>query len=405
MACFVAASVSLPMAWISLSKVALFLSTLVYAVSTLARGDSSAQFLPPPWTTRFILFIAAAFGISLLWTSVDQAFALQTLVKHLKLLDIVLLVYLIRSAPEARRVAGVFIAAQVVVLALSWLIAAGLPLPMVSHTADSQGTQYVVFAQSYIDQSLMFCVLATVIWHTSPNTPRYKLIAGVIALAALANVFILLPGRTGYIAGIAVLSLAAIWSAPPRYLVWATLTTPVLMLATLYLASDQSHQRIQLVLTEIQHYSEHVDVTTSSGWRLNAWHRSLQAVEAQPAMGHGVGSWATAVKSIEGPDAATVFGTGNSSNPHQEFLLWGVELGVGGSLLLLGLLLCMAKDAMSFPAPARRCMYSVLMVVGIACLFNSALYDDLIGDYLCVAMGIFMAYGLRTQSVEATHRD
>lgn len=390
------------MAWISLSKVALFLSALVYAIANMARGGNDARYLPPPWTTRFVLAIVAAFGISLFWTSVDHAFALQTLIKHAKLLDIVLLVYLIRSAPEARRVVGVFLAAQVTVLTISWLIAAGMPFPLGAFNANAPEAGYVVFAESYIDQSLMFCVLAAVAWHMRPTTRRLQWIAGAIALAALGNVFVLLPGRTGYIAGIAILSLAAIWSLPRRHLFWAAWLTPLLMVSALYLASSQLQQRLQLVLTETQHFSEQTEVTSSSGWRLNAWHRSLQAIAAQPVNGYGVGAWASAAKSFEGPNADSVFGPGNSSNPHQEFLLWGVELGAGGSLLLLGLLLCMARDAIPFPTPARRCMHSILAVVGVACLFNSALYDDLIGDYLCVAMGIFMAYGLQ-HSIHTTH--
>lgn len=390
------------MAWISLSKVALFLSALVYAIANMARGGNDARYLPPPWTTRFVLAIVAAFGISLFWTSVDHAFALQTLIKHAKLLDIVLLVYLIRSAPEARRVAGVFFAAQVVVLVISWLTLIGMPLPWGPLDADNLKTRYVVFAESYIDQSLMFCVLAAVAWHLSPSSQRYKWVAGGIALAALCNVFFLLPGRSGYIAGIVVVSLTSIWATPRRYLFWTAVGVPLLLVSTLYLANGQSNQRLQKMVTETHQFSEKPEMESSSGWRLNAWRRSLQAIGAQPIIGYGVGSWAPAVKSFEGPNSASVFGPGNSSNPHQEFLLWGVELGAGGSLLLLGLLLCMARDAMPFPTPARRCMHSILAVVSVACLFNSALYDDLIGDYLCVAMGIFMAYGLR-HSIHTTH--
>lgn len=390
------------MAWISLSKVALFTTGLVYVITNMARGKNDDTVLIATWTNKLILFVIFSFGASLLWTSVDRTFALHTLVKHSKILDIVLLVYLIRSAHEARRVVGVFLAAQVAVLIISWLVAAGIPLPWVSVDANVLGTRYVVFAESYIDQSLMFCVLAAVAWHIDPAILKNKWVAGGIALMALGNVFFLLPGRTGYIAGMAVLSLSAIWSVPRRHLVWAGLGVPLLLVSALYLTNTQSHQRLQQLLTETHEYSEQQGTLSSSGWRLNAWRRSLQAIGAQSILGHGVGSWATAVKSFEGSNADTVFGSGNNSNPHQEFLLWGVELGVGGTLLLLGLLLCMARDAMTFPPPARKCLHSILAVVGIACLFNSALYDDLIGDYLCVAMGILYAYGIRHSAL--SHR-
>ena len=395
LACFVAVSVSLPIAWISLSKVVLFITGLIYATKNLAQGETSEVGSTAIWTNKYILFIVFLFGVSLLWTSADSASALHTLVKHSKILDIVLLVYLIRSATDARRVVGVFLTAQVAVLIISWFVAAGMPFPWGAFNANTAGTRYVIFAESYIDQSLMFCVLAAVAWHIDPPILNSRWIAGAIALAALGNVFFLLPGRTGYVVGIAVISLTVMWAAPRQHRVWVVMGVPLLLLSALYLANEQSHQRLQQLVTETHQYSEQQEMLSSSGWRLNAWRRSLQAIKEQPAIGYGVGGWALAAKSFEGSNADAIFGSGNNSNPHQEFLLWGVELGVGGSLLLLGLLLCMARDAMAFPPPARKCMHSILAVVGIACLFNSALYDDLIGDYLCVAMGILYAYGIR----------
>jgi hypothetical protein len=58
----------------------------------------------------------------------------------------------------------------------------------------------------------------------------------------------------------------------------------------------------------------------------------------------------------------------------------------------------MAKDALRFSRPVKRATLSVLVATAIACLFNSALYDDLMGDYLCVTLGLLMALGTRSMS-------
>jgi O-antigen ligase len=157
--------------------------------------------------------------------------------------------------------------------------------------------------------------------------------------------------------------------------------------------ANRVSNRLSAVVHESQDYSQNGDTTSSSGWRLNAWRRSLQAIAARPWTGYGVGSWAPAVKRLDGEKAVANFGAGNSSNPHQEYLLWGVELGVLGSLLLIALLLAMVLDARNYPIGIRRATHSAIAVMAIACLFNSSLYDALIGDYLCTTIGLLMAWG------------
>jgi len=73
-------------------------------------------------------------------------------------------------------------------------------------------------------------------------------------------------------------------------------------------------------------------------------------------------------------------------------------LGIGGLLLFLACLVCVARDALQFQRPVKRATLAVLVAIFIACLFNSALYDDLLGDFLVVTLGLLMALGVRTAS-------
>jgi O-antigen ligase len=130
---------------------------------------------------------------------------------------------------------------------------------------------------------------------------------------------------------------------------------------------------------------------------LNAWQRSIQAIHERPLLGHGAGSWAVTVKRIQGEAGPKIFGDGNASNPHQEYLLWAVELGLGGALLLISLLLSMASDAKHFTQGVQKALWSVISALAVACLFNSSLYDDLIGDFFCVVLGLLLAMGNRQE--------
>jgi O-antigen ligase len=327
---------------------------------------------------------------------VDQSTAVWAFVKHLKLLEIVLILGLVRTARESRITLIAFAGAQIFLLVSSWALFAGIPIPWVTEPIGRN----VVFS-SYLDQSIILATAAAILWHLRSEgiIPRWLAIG--FALLAMINVFLLLEGRTGYLVALALLSLAAMWAMPHRWRLISFVTTPFVVLLALILFSAQVRERIGLGITESQNFSVQTEgastlKASSMGWRFNAWHRSLQAIQDKPMLGHGVGSWTPAVKRFEGNTAVDTFGNDNYSNPHEEYLLWGVELGVGGVILLLLLMVCVIRDSRQFPSAIQRATLSILTAMAVACLFNSAIYDDLMGDFLCISLGLLMALGYRT---------
>ncbi len=403
--CLVAVAVSLPMAWISLSKALLFVSGAAYVL--VGRfGQAVYEPLHGLRLPRIVLLALSVFAISLWWTAVDLEFALSIFVKHSKLLTILLLISLIRTPREARYSIYAFAAGQLFVLVCSWLLGMGASLPWVMNDQD-QNTRYVVFAESYLDQSLMFSILAVVFWHLSKENLWPRWVGLLVAAGAILNILILLPGRTGYVVVIAMLTLALMWAMPARRRLLVLVVAPLLIGMGLYLLSGQIRDRVNRVVSETQSFATQEQNQTplernSSAWRLNAWRLSLMAIEQQPWRGHGVGSWAPAIKQFQPESATQIFGKTHSSNPHQEYLLWGVELGIGGILLLLALLISAASDARSFQHGPYRASLSIVLTIALACLFNSSLLDDLMGDFLCVSLGLLLAYGLRTSQAQMT---
>lgn len=390
--CFAAVSVSLPIAWISLSKILLVITSLGYLVADYYQRHKDTIF-ERGLTSKVFLVTIMVFFASLLWTSSSMDIALLTLVKHTKLIVVLLLIRLIRTPWEARLGVIVFAAGQAFLLLSSWLLTVGVMLPWAT---DPTG-KYVVFS-TYLDQSIMLASIAALFWHMRHELAWPAWLAGILSIAAITNVILLLEGRTGYAVAIIMLSLAVMWIMPKGIRLATLGIAPIVALAVLYWISGNVQTRVTEVLNESKSFSQHVETESSSGWRLNAWQRSLQAVQESPWYGHGVGSWAITVKRLEGDKGAKVFGVGNASNPHQEYLLWSVELGVGGALLFVSIMMAMALDARYFAIGIQRTVWSFIAAMAVACLFNSALYDDLIGDYFCVALGLLMAYGLRSSS-------
>lgn len=390
---FVVVSVSLPMAWISLGKLVLFLTCLVILGLRLlnAKSPSSIENL---LSVKIIVLTIAVFGLSLLWTQVPVHFGVEAFIKHSKLLEIAMLASLITSRSDAKLALAAFLMSQTLLILTSWAMAFEVTIPWAtSHWADVPQYKSIVFS-TYLDQTLIFSVDAAVFWHFRAYWPRLRVPAIVLAGAALLNVLMLQQGRTGYLAALSVLSAAVMWELPRKSRLPALVIAPLLLAIGAYIGSNHIQSRVAQVVDETTRYLRQGTYDSSSGFRLHAWRRSVEAVAENPLYGYGAGSWTQTVKRIEGVNADQVFGSNSTSNPHQEYLLWAVELGIGGALLLMALLYSIWHDAQQFSTPAKRATVSTIAVVALACFFNASLYDALIGSYFCVTLGLLLGVGL-----------
>ena len=387
-----AVSVALPVAIIGLAKVLLFL----FALTALSTGwwRKAAGTWPANWTSKAILLAMLVFAVSLIWTTAPLPDALHAVEKHGKLLLIPILLSMIRSRREALLALACFGAGQLFLLASTWLLVAGVPIPWaISRENVSEGSRAVF--SSYLDQSIMTGIAAAICWHLRDQIPARhpRAIAIGIVVVALACIFFVFPGRTGHAVAIALVSLAIMWELPRRYRVGAILIPLVLLLA-LVATSSKVKERLNAVNVEVQAFNQKGDTTTSSGTRLNLWQRSLQSMSENPWAGSGVGSWETQYNRLQQkyvPSYQPIRG-----NPHQEYLLWGVELGVLGIAMLVGILYSIYRDSLGMAGAERRALQSSLLGLIVAILFNCSLYDALIGDYLCIVLGLVFALGMRS---------
>lgn len=393
-----AAAVPISMAATSLSKALILivgLMILLIGKRDMAQRLHLREFRHLP----VMLALLAASALSIGYTSAALELALGDWGKHAKLILIPLILLLLRTRRECLIAVAVLLVAQSFVLFSSCLLAAGWILPWVPVNRNALATVY----SSYLDQAIMTAGYAAMCWHLRHEMPDSKRpwLMAALAVTALLNVLILLPGRSGQMAMLAVAVLALWWALPSRWRV-LVMAAPFVF-ATLAAASNsQFGERMGLMVEEIQLYHNRNDITTSIGIRLNFWHRSLQAIGEQPLIGHGVASWSQQFLRLAGPEAS--LGNSPRSNPHQEYLQWGVELGMVGIGLLLWWMWSLLRDAQRFSDGARHATQSLVVVMAVACLFNSALFDALIGDYFCVALGILLAYGSSRASDTAMER-
>lgn len=394
--CFLAVAVALPIAMVGLAKLLVLLAALwIIASGWLRRRQATA----PVQGLTSVLILSALFVMTLssLWSAGATDEIAASIAKHGKLLLIPVLLLLIRSRREALLATACFVGGQLFLLASTWLLFLGVALPWV--LSKEVGTSYAVFS-SYLDQSIMTAVLAGVAWHLRAYAPpRYRTPLGLgVAVLALIGVFFIFQGRTGHLVALALLTLALAWEIPRRFRL-AVFITPLVLLALLAASSSKVQHGLQEISGGVEAFSQSGDTGSSSGTRLNFWLRSLEAIAKTPLQGTGVGSWSHTFNAQQAHHVATSPPNKpvkprieHLGNPHQEYLLWTVELGVIGTALLCAALYALYRDSRLLETPARRAFQSILAALALACLFNSVLYDALIGDFFCVALGLLLAW-------------
>jgi O-antigen ligase len=375
---------------------------VLFALAALGQAALRHEVLQPFRRLRTPLVIGAMLvllALSLAWTSAPLREALHDLNKYGKLLIIPLVLVLLRQQREALLALGVYVVAESFVVLTSWLLSAGLVLPWVVKPLSTRVIVAVAYS-SYLDQSIMTAGLAALAWHLRKDFPgRYgpKIALAIVALCAV-NVLVLLPGRSAQVALLVAMVLALIW-AVPRRLRPVALLVPVLLIATVMALAPHFRERTTAVVTESIAFSNGDRSPTSSGIRLALWHRALQAIQERPLAGHGVGSWNTVYPRLEGKALSPVFA--QLHNPHQEYLLWGVHLGLAGIALFLAFLAALVRDARTFQPDIRHATLSLVAIFAVVCLFNSTLFDALIGDYFCFLLAALLALGVLSPPKEA----
>ncbi|NMM12646.1 MAG: O-antigen ligase family protein [Rhodoferax sp.] len=393
---FSAVSVALPIAVISISKILLFLCALAVIANRWRHHRSSAAILPGA-TSPLILLTFVILAASALWSTGTTDEALTSLTKHGKLLLIPIFLCLIRSRREALIALAFFMGGQAFLLVSTWMMYIGISLPWA--ISKEAGVSYAVFS-SYLDQSIMTAVLAALCWHMRCYAPvRYRNpIALIFVGLALICVFFIFQGRTGHVVAIALISLAIFWEMPRKFrgLVFAI---PFVMALLLVSISDKVRHGFVEISSSIEYFNKTGDISTSSGTRLNLWHRSLQSIGENPWLGTGVGSWNREFNRQEALHAPKTF-VEITGNPHQEYLLWGVELGILGLTLFCAMLLALFRDSLRLEPPERRALQSILTALALSCMFNCSLYDALIGDFFCVALALLLAFSIHSAPPE-----
>lgn len=199
-----------------------------------------------------------------------------------------------------------------------------------------------------------------------------KALFALLAGLALFNVLFMVGGKTGYVV-IAVLMVHYFidWLKLGKGIAIASVVLVLLGAVAFMFPASQLYTRTASVFDQLSRWHPEKADESSVGQRLEFYNNSLKIFRANPVLGVGTGNFATAY-------ARTVEGTSmdRTANPHNEYLLTAVQLGLVGLAALLYMFFTQWRFGGKIDNPEERIMArGLVLAMVVGCLFNSLLTD------------------------------
>jgi O-antigen ligase len=357
----------------------------VLALLTLDRARFAATLRTPAAWLPVALFALIAIGV--LWSVQPFGAAAKWIGPYAKLLLIPVVMATAFTPRQALQVGTGFLAACVILLALSWasfLWPAGPwtwfkspGVPVKDNAVQSGCFALCAFG---------LAIGALRVWSADR---RRALAMTVLALLFFADVFLIYLSKTGAIMATALVGLFVIHAGGWRRALIVAVAA-IIVIGGALLASPQAQRRIAEINSDINASSGQTAAgeTISTGARLDFWRKAVDFVKAAPVLGHGTGSIKPLYQSLEATRPSP-YGEA-TPDPHNQTLHTVLQVGIVGGLLLWAMWvfharLFLARDMASIFGQA------IVLQNVIGSLFNSHLSAVTQGMLYCLAVGLLGA--------------
>lgn len=313
--------------------------------------------------------------------------------KNTKLLFLPVALSLLDDRVWADRALRLFTASMLAVLALS-LLSVVVTIPGIRTDAFPVGPNgqlvrdHVVF-KDHIVQNLMMSLLAliAVLQAAAATRPLARLGWAAVALAAAVDILFLVFGRTGYLTLLAVMLLAIATLLPRRLrLPLGAALCAALLIG--YLSVPLLQSRVDEAINALRTIGQ--ENFSAAGQRLAFYQKTIGLILERPFSGWGTGSYTRQFcRVVNSPQWCALGGF----HPHNQFLLYGVQLGVVGVLAYVWFLVAPWIQARDMSLPDRTLLLGLALILLISSLFNAPLFFANEANFFLIMLAVLLARG------------
>lgn len=340
------------------------------------------------------LFLVLAAGTMYGPAPPSQAFG--TLVKYVDLMVLPVFAALFAARLDRERGLMCFTVAIILSLAVSYVVQAGLLIeaPLLPrHPKHPSGFKFSITHSVVIALgALLFGLLAR-------ESARAGERVGYAALALLCahNVLFVVISRTGYLVLAALTVYFVVTNVRGRKGVLVAALAAAIVATAAYTSSASFRDRVVEAVAEFSDWQPGSMAGTSVGLRLEWYRTSLEIIADRPLIGVGTGGFQPAYAAKRGRSAGPV-----PDNPHNDYLMLTVQVGVTGLVLLLTLYVALWRIAKRLPNRLERDLArGLVLTMAIGGAFNSFLLDHTEG-LLFSWLAALLTGGLQSSGKEQT---
>lgn len=226
--------------------------------------------------------------------------------------------------------------------------------------------------------AFVFLLLAREAKTTATRAPLIGL-----ALLCAHNVLVIVIGRTGYVVLAILLAYFILTAMPTWKMRGLALALAACLFAGAYSVSGSFQERAGEVVSDLGQWKPGAADTTSVGQRVEYIRNSARIIAGHP-FGVGTGGFSSAYS--QASESGFV-----SMNPHNDYLMIGVQVGLPGIALLVALYVLLWRDAATLATRFDRdLLRGIVLTMATAGLFNSVVLDHAEG--LLLAWMVVLAY-------------
>lgn len=349
----------------------------------LFSGDWSARWQrlrsnPATYAVAGMLVLAT---VGMAWSLGSTQETLRYFEKYAALILALCLFSLPLNGALRHRALSGFVLAVVVTAVVSFGFKFGVVPP--SWFADKSPANPVVF-KLHITHGFFAAIGAymLLIRALSETDRHWRIGFGLAAILTAANALVI-EGRTGYVVLAALVCYLFIQRFRGRGLLLSAAVLGAAILVAQQFPESAAMRRVNTAMEEFQAWQTGQGINeTSTGLRMQFALTSLRLIAERPVIGAGTGGYEVAYR------AATPEGNVVAKNPHNQYLLTAVQLGLAGLGMLLALFAVLWHLTAQLSGSERLLARGVLVAYLVGNFFNSFLYDHSEAHFFAWAVGL-----------------
>lgn len=266
-----------------------------------------------------------------------------------------------------------FIVASAISLAGSFLMDLGL--------MDMQRNQSFSL-KSRITHSIFIAFFIYYCAHKAVEPNRYRAWFCCAALIGCFNLFFVVEGRTGQLIFIILAPLFAVQRFGKKGLLAVIIGIICFMGLFINYSDKSSRIRDGLANTLTYWKQDEIKKPVDVGIRFKYWQHAITLIAEKPLLGYGTGSYEKQYKRVSTDNHGL-------QNPHNEFLLITVQLGLLGLMSYCGFLFSQYYSARNLLRDHDRWLaQGLLLTLIVTSMFNSPLLDHAEGHWFAVLLAL-----------------